>query len=196
MRTTWLSAGAPAARRATRALRWRRRPLRRSRAKRLAHLHQPPRQDHRPELGKKLADKATRAGVAERFPEPAVQKSIEVDLALINSYDRLLTGLELDLVQTAKAHDAQTFCRLRSIPGVGKILTLMLLYEIHDIHRFPRVQEFVSYCGSSNAPKTPPANATGPPARRSVMRISNRLSPMPPSCSFAIIWRARSISLA
>jgi transposase len=84
--------------------------------------------------------------VAERFPEPAVQKSIAVDLPLIGHYDRLLMDLELDLVQTAKAHDAQTFYRLHSIPGVGKILALVLLYEIHDIHRFPRVQEFVSYC--------------------------------------------------
>ena len=84
--------------------------------------------------------------MAERFPEPAVHKSIVVDLALINTDDRLLTGLELDLVQTAKAHEAQTFYRRRSIPGVGKILALVLLYEIHDIYRFPRVQEFVSYC--------------------------------------------------
>jgi transposase len=82
--------------------------------------------------------------VAERFPEAAIQKSIDLDLTLIDTYDRLLTDLELDLVRTAKEHDAQTFYRLRSIPGVGKILALVLLYEIHDIHRFPRVQEFVS----------------------------------------------------
>jgi transposase len=69
-----------------------------------------------------------------------------LDLTLIDAYDRLLTDLELDLVRTAKEHDAQTFYRLRSIPGVGKILALVLLYEIHDIHRFPRLQEFVSYC--------------------------------------------------
>jgi transposase len=38
------------------------------------------------------------------------------------------------------------FYRLRTVPGIGKILALVLLYEIHDIHRFPRVQDFVSYC--------------------------------------------------
>jgi transposase len=54
--------------------------------------------------------------------------------------------LELDLVRTAKEHDAQTFYRLRSVPGIGKILALVLLYEIHDSRRFPRVREFVSYC--------------------------------------------------
>jgi transposase len=35
---------------------------------------------------------------------------------------------------------------LRSIPGVGQILALVRLYDIHAIHRFPRVQAFVSSC--------------------------------------------------
>jgi transposase len=136
----------PAAMRATRDLLRRRTHLMRKRAELLAHIHNTNSQYNLPEIGKKLAYQANRDGVAERFPDPAVHKSIEVDLALINHYDRLLTALELDLVQTAKADNAQTFYRLRSIPGIGKILALVLLYEIHDIHRFPRVQEFVSYC--------------------------------------------------
>ena len=49
-------------------------------------------------------------------------------------------------MQTAKQHDAQTLYRLQSVPGIGKILSLVLLYEIHDSTRFPRVQDFVSYC--------------------------------------------------
>ena len=32
------------------------------------------------------------------------------------------------------------------MPGIGTILSLVLLYEIHDIARFPRVQDFVSSC--------------------------------------------------
>jgi transposase len=32
------------------------------------------------------------------------------------------------------------------VPGIGKILSLVLLYDIHDITRFPRVQDFASYC--------------------------------------------------
>jgi hypothetical protein len=31
------------------------------------------------------------------------------------------------------------------VPGIGKILSLVLLDEIHDIARFPSVQDFVSY---------------------------------------------------
>jgi transposase len=32
------------------------------------------------------------------------------------------------------------------VPGIGKILSLVLLYEIHRIDRFPSVQDFASYC--------------------------------------------------
>jgi hypothetical protein len=35
-----------------------------------------------PDIGKKIAYKANRDGVAERFEEAAVQQTIEVDLAL------------------------------------------------------------------------------------------------------------------
>ena len=136
----------PAEMRATRDLLRRRMHLMRHRAGLLAHIQNTNSQYNLPQIGKKLAYKANRGGVAERFSDPAVQTSLEVDLTLIGSYDRLLTELELEIVNTAKAHDAQTFYRLRSIPGVGKILALVLLYEIHDIHRFPRVQACVSSC--------------------------------------------------
>jgi transposase len=132
----------PAEMRATRDLLRRRMSLMRQRAALLTHVQNTNSQYKLPEIGKKLAYKANREGVAERFPDPTVQQSIEVDLALLNSDDRLLTELELSLVNTAKAHNAQIFYRLRSILGVGKILALVLLYEIHDIHRFPRLQEF------------------------------------------------------
>src|SRR2546425_9986884 len=75
----------------------------------------------------------------------SVRKSIEVDLALLERYDTLITDLELTLVRTAKRHDADAFHRLRSVPGIGKVLALTILYEIHDITRFDRVQEFASY---------------------------------------------------
>jgi transposase len=136
----------PAEMRATRDLLRRRLHLTRKRAELLAHVQNTNSQYNLPEIGRKLAYKANRDGVAERFPEPAVQKSVEVDLALIDYYDQLLSDVELTIVQTAKQHHAQPLYRLQSIPGIGKILSLVLLYEIHDISRFPRVQDFVSYC--------------------------------------------------
>jgi transposase len=32
-----------------------------------------------------------------------------------------------------------------SVPGIGHTLALIILYEIHEIKRFSRVQDFVSY---------------------------------------------------
>ena len=80
------------------------------------------------------------------FPALAIQKNIEVDLALITYYDKLLNDLELYILKTAKQHDAHTLYLLQTVPGIGKILSLVLLYETYDINRFPRVQDFASYC--------------------------------------------------
>jgi Transposase len=99
----------PAEMRATRDLLRRRMHLMRKRAELLAHIQNTNSQSNLPASGKQLAYQANRDGVADRFPEPAVQKSIEVDLALINHDDRLLTDLELSIVKTAKKDGAQTF---------------------------------------------------------------------------------------
>jgi transposase len=115
-------------------------PLTHKRAELLAHVHNTNSQYTLPALGKKIASKANRDGVAERFADPAVQKSLEVDLALITYYDALLGNVELSILKTARHHDANTLYLLQTVPGIGKILSLVLLYEIHDIHRFPRVQ--------------------------------------------------------
>ena len=136
----------PAEMRATRDLLRRRMYLTRKRAELLGHVQNTTSQYNLPEIGKKLAYKANRTGVAERFPDPAVQKSMEVDLALIGYYDHLLGDLELHIVKAAKQHDAQTVYLLQTVPGIGKILSLVLLYEMHDIARFPSVQDVVSSC--------------------------------------------------
>src|SRR5262249_27623272 len=136
----------PAAMRATRDLLRRRTHLMRQRSELLAHVQNTNSQYNLPEIGKKITYKANREGVAERFNDAAVQKTIEVDLALITYYDELLRELELSILTTAKQHDAHTLYLLQTVPGIGKILSLVRLYDIHDIDRFPRVQDFASYC--------------------------------------------------
>jgi transposase len=136
----------PAQMRATRDLLRRRTHLMRKRAALLAHVHETNSQYNLPEIGKKIAYKANRDGGAERFADPAVHQTMEVDLALITYDDALLKELELSILQTAKQHDAHTLYLLQTVPGIGKILSLVLLYEIHDIARFASVQDFVSYC--------------------------------------------------
>ena len=117
---------------------------------------------HLPEIGKKIAYKAHREGVAERFDDPAVQKTIAVDLALISYDDALLRDVELSLVQAAKHHDAPTLSLLHTVPGLGKVLSLVLRYEIHQGERFPTVQAFASYCRLVKCAKASGGKRWGP----------------------------------
>jgi transposase len=135
----------PARMRATRDLLRRRNHLVRKRGELLAHIQNTNSQYNLPEFGRKIARKANRAGLAERFADPCVRRSIELDEALIDLYDEKLKALESYLVKSAKDHDPNAFVRLRSVPGVGEILALVMLYEIETVERFEQVGHFLSY---------------------------------------------------
>src|SRR5215813_4761290 len=121
------------------------RDLLRQRAELLAHIQNTTSQYNLPEIGKQLAHKANREGVADPSPDPSVRKTIEVAVSLIDPYDQVLREVELYLTRTAKVHEGPNFARLRSVPGIGQILALVILYELQDLTRFPRVPDFVSY---------------------------------------------------
>src|SRR5262249_59152060 len=70
--------------RASRDLLRRRMYLMRKRSELLANVQNTNSQYNLPEIGKKIAYKANRQGVAERFSDPSVQRSIEVDLKLMD----------------------------------------------------------------------------------------------------------------
>jgi transposase len=131
--------------RSTRDLLRRRNYIMRKRADLLAHIQNTNSQYNLPEFGKKISHKINRQGVVERFQAKDVQRSIEIDLELIDHYNQLLTNLERYITRTARHHNPHTLYLLKTIHGVGKILALVILYEIHDINRFPTVQDFVSY---------------------------------------------------
>jgi transposase len=146
--------------RETRDLLRRRMYLVHQRAALITHLQILNIQYNHPDFGKKLMYAKNRAElkIADRFDNPQLRKSAEVDLALIDVLDEQIGALELHLERTAKVEDPQTFHLLKTIGGVGKILGLTLLYEIHDIRRFPDVGEFLSYarlvrCGHESAGK-------------------------------------------
>jgi transposase len=144
----------PAAMRSTRDLLRRRLHLVRKRGQLLAHIQNTRAQYNLPEFKRRLAYPANRDGVSAQFADPSVRKSIEVDLAFIDQYDTLIVDLELTIIREAKRHDADAFHRLRSVPGIGKVLALTILYEIHDVTRFDRVQEFASYARLVKCVKT------------------------------------------
>ncbi len=136
----------PSEMRATRDLFRRRSHFVRHRGQLKAHINNTHHQYNMTEPGRGIAYKSNRQGIHEAFGDSAASMSVEKDMELLGHYDKVINDIELRVVREAKGHSKDDFYRLRSIPGVGKILALTILFEIHDIGRFPRVQDFASYC--------------------------------------------------
>lgn len=135
----------PAKMRATRDLLRRRMFLKHKRAELLAHIENTRHQYLIPVFEKNISYKKNRTGIAERFPDQSVQVSVQTNLDLITDYDEKIRDIEYYVTQHAKAHNPNDLYLIRTVPGIGDILSLVILYEIHDISRFPTVQKFASY---------------------------------------------------
>lgn len=135
--------------RATRDLFRRRMHFMRKRAELLGHIQNTNSQYNLPEIGQRISRRCDREKLGEslidRFDDASVRKSMEVDVGLLDYYDEMLAKLEWYISQNAKVHDSAAFFILQSVPGIGKTLAMAILYEIHSIERFKRVQDFLSY---------------------------------------------------
>lgn len=72
--------------------------------------------------------------------------TMDIDVDLIDYIDQQLPKLEYHILKQAKHHDYHSLMLLQSIKGVGDILGLTILYEMHNVERFETAQRFSSYC--------------------------------------------------
>ena len=144
----------PAKMRATRDLLRRRNHLMRKRAELYAHIQNTRSQYNLGDPFGRIAKPQNREGVPERFEDHSVQKMVAADFAVIAAYDPIIAEMERDVIQSAKHHDPVSHALLNTIQGVGRILSLVILYEIEDIKRFPTVQDFASYSRLVKGKKT------------------------------------------
>jgi transposase len=112
----------------------------------LTHIQNTNTQYNLPGFSKRIDRHSNRVGLPELFPDPMVRKSIEADVVLLDVYHAILLKLERQVLQQARHHDPVVLGLLRTVPGIGKILALVMIHEIHDIRRFPTVGDFISYC--------------------------------------------------
>jgi transposase len=159
--------------RETRDLLRRRMYLVHQRAALITHVQIVNAQYNLPEFSKKLIYAKNRAElkIAERFDNPQLRKSIAVDLALIDALDVQIADVELHLERTAKVEDPQTFHLLKTIGGVGKILGLTMLYEIHAIAAFRTSASFCRTPGWCDAGTNRRARSWARAGTRSAMPI-------------------------
>ena len=144
----------------------------RKRAELFAHIQNTASQYNLQDPLGRIAIPKNRDGVIERFDIPCVQRSIGANLAMIETYDMVIDELERDIIKSAKNHDPVAYALLKTIPGVGKIIALNLLYEIENIKRFPPVcKTSLPIAAWSNVLRNQTAKDMEAPVKRSATLI-------------------------
>jgi transposase len=159
----------PEQKRPTRDLLRRRTFFVRKRAELLTHIQNTSWQYRLEPIGRRLANRRDRAGVAELFSDESVRASVEADLDLVADYDLVIKRLEQQITKTARIDDARRYDLIRSIPGVGRVLTLVFFYELEGFERFDSVSEFASYSRLIRPKKTSASRSALPRTRRWAM---------------------------
>lgn len=110
-----------------------------------------------------LAHHKNREALALPFEDSAVVRMLEADLEMIGQLTTQIHNLESYISSRVKLKGDIGFniALLQSIPGIGPVLSATILYEMHDVKRFPSVQDFVSYCRLIKPQKTSAGKSKG-----------------------------------
>lgn len=97
------------------------------------------------------------------FHDPSAVKMVKHDLEMVNHYTKLIRSMESHIytARFSKREIGHELSLLESVPGIGRVLSMTILYEIEDIERFPTVQNFISYCRLIKPKKTSGGKITG-----------------------------------
>ena len=138
----------PKAKRAVRDLLRRRLFFVRQRAELSVHLQNTNHQYNinEPLTSSRMRSETYRNTIPEKFNDPATLKMVNADLFMFQTYHDIITKLEFQIEDMMEIQDPYSFSLLRSIPGLGFILPLTILYEIDSISHFPDIGKFISYC--------------------------------------------------
>ncbi len=112
-----------------------------------------------PPMQVNLKNVSAREVLKHSYDDPIVQRNIDLDMNILDFYAREISKVEHFILAQARQHNPAFLNLLKTIPGVGRILSLTILYEIGDIDRFDSVQRFASYsrlvkCKAESAGKT------------------------------------------
>jgi transposase len=151
--------------RSTRDLMRRRSFLVNQRSSLINHIQLTNLQYNLPELGK-ISNPENREGIVERFEDPSVRETIAADMSVIETLDVVIKRLERVILKTARGHDRHAFSLLKSVHGIGDVIGLTLLYEIHDIGRFDSLGGFLSYSRLIRCDKTSDGKKKGTGGRK------------------------------
>ncbi len=135
----------PRENRSTRDLLRRRLRFVRQRAELHTHTHHLSTQAQLTPVGNDMKAKTRRNQVAKRFDDDEVRLSVKSNTAMIIQLDKTIGRMEKHILKQAKDKFCKELAVLQTIPGVGIITALTILYEINTINRFATLHQFGSY---------------------------------------------------
>lgn len=77
---------------------------------------------------------------------PETRRCLEPELTVLGGLNEHIMALEARMRE--RVHGTEAMQRLKTLPGVGDILAIVIEREVGDITRFPDPQRFASYCGT------------------------------------------------
>lgn len=87
----------------------------------------------------------THTEMREQFEDQDLRESIDCDLKTVTFLDSVIRRLEKHALKRVGEQQNESFELLCSVRGIGDVLGLTILYEMHAVGRFRKVQDFLSY---------------------------------------------------
>jgi len=148
--------------RPTRDLLRRRHRLVRIRAEAYSHIQMVAHQYAIEGIGsEQVKNRNNRDRLIDTFKTEDLLSMITSDLDVIDCFSPIITKLEKEIMGNAIHHNPKDFLILQTTPGVGDMLSLIVLYETHDIQRFPKHQHYASYSRVVRCSQTSNGKITG-----------------------------------
>lgn len=83
--------------------------------------------------------------ILSQYTDPLHRLAVKCDMELIRSYDRRIELIDQRLSELARRVHGRDFALIKTVPGIGRVLALTILFEVDRIDRFPTVKDFCSY---------------------------------------------------
>jgi len=80
------------------------------------------------------------------YSDPLDLLGVDASVQIVKQFDTIIHKLDWAIHRHTTDHYPVEYSTLKTVPGIGKTLSLIILYEIDDIGRFKSVQDFMSYC--------------------------------------------------
>lgn len=91
-------------------------------------------------------NKQEREAISQLVQQPDTRLNLDTNIKVMSFLDEVIDYLEETILQRVRHRHMKPFALLQTIPGVGEMNALIIIYETAHISRFKSHQNYASYC--------------------------------------------------